>query len=200
MTVDERTHQLRRTLRTAARVCFSLALTALASCGGSFNNPPDVVNSSTTGNRTLAFAYFQRCINPIFFTPVGSNTCSASGCHDNVNGTGGALRVFASAQVIDVLNAANTPDVIRQSDMYKNFVSASSVVIVGSPGDSRLINKPLVRGILHGGGQIFASDQDPAIKRMEYWITHPSTQGDEFSPSTYGMFDNGNPNTGGCNS
>jgi hypothetical protein len=197
MTVDERA-QLRRTLRTAGRVCFALALTALASCGGSLNNPPGVVNSTTTGNRSLAFAYFQRCINPIFFTAAGNNTCAASGCHDNVNGTGGALRVFSSAQVIDVL--ANAPDAIRQTDMYKNFVSASSVVIVGSPGESRLINKPLVRGILHGGGQIFASDQDPAIKRMEYWITHPAQQGDEFSPSTYGMFDNGNPNTGGCNS
>lgn len=198
MTVDERTH-LRRTLRTASRVCFLLALTTLVSCGGSFGNPPDVNNAGTTGGQKLAFAYFQRCINPIYFTLINSNTCGAAGCHDNANGTGGALRVIGSAQAIDVTNAANTPDVIRASDMFKNFFSSQGQVLLASPQDSRLLNKPLVRGVLHGGGQIFLSDQDPNVRLIEYWITHPSPQGqDEFSPATYSMFVNNDPNAGAC--
>ncbi len=199
MTVDERDTQLRRTLRTAGRVCFSLALTALASCGGSLGNPPDVANSGTTGSQKLAFAYFQQCINPIFFKVINSNTCGASGCHDNVNGTGGALRVIPGATVIDVQNAANTPDVIRASNMYKNFLSAQGQVIPGAPQDSRLINKPLVRNVLHGGGQIFTSDQDPNIKLIEYWIRNPAPVGqDEFSQATWNMFADGNPNGTQC--
>jgi hypothetical protein len=158
-----------------------------------------VNNSGTTGGQKLAFAYFQRCINPIFFTQIGSNTCGASGCHDNTNGTGGALRVIPNAQVIDVLNAANTPDVIRAGSMYKNFFSAQGQVLLASPQDSRLLNKPLVRNVLHGGGQIFLSDQDPNVKLIEYWITHPSPLGqDEFSTATYSMFNGNDPNAGSC--
>jgi hypothetical protein len=45
-------------------------LGTLAACGGSSNplgNPPVVTNSeSTLGNQHLSFAYFQKCINPIF--------------------------------------------------------------------------------------------------------------------------------------
>jgi hypothetical protein len=198
MTVDERVNDLRRTLRTAGRVCFSLALTTLAACGGSLGNPPDVNNSGTTGGQKLAFAYFQQCVNPIFFKIINSNTCAASGCHDNANGTGGALRVV-SAAAVDVQNPANTADVIRATDMYKNFFSSQGQVLLASPQESRLINKPLVRNVLHGGGQIFLSDQDPDIKVIEYWITHPAPQGqDEFSPATWNMFADGNPNGTQC--
>jgi hypothetical protein len=197
MTVDERT-DLRRTLRTAGRVCFSLALTALASCGGSLGNPPDVSNSGTTGAQKLAFAYFQRCINPIFFTNINGNQCGGSGCHAP-GGAGGALKVVPGAAVVDVTNPANTPDVIKQTDMYKNFVSAQAQTLLSDPAQSRLLNKPLVRGVLHGGGQIFASDQDPLVILMQYWITHPSPLGqDEFSPATYSMFNGNDPNAGSC--
>ena len=204
MTVDERAHKPRRALSTTGRGLFLLALTMLASCGGSggnpLGNPPNVSNPGGTTGQKLAFAYFQRCINPIFFTQIGTNTCGASGCHDNINGTGGALRVIPGAQVIDVTNAANTPDVIRASDMYKNFFSAQGQVLLASPQDSRLLNKPLVRGVLHGGGQIFASDQDPLVKLIEYWITHPAPLGqDEFSTTTYSMFTPADPNAGTCN-
>jgi hypothetical protein len=192
MTVDERA-QLRRTLRTAGRVCFALALTALASCGGSLGNPPDVTNSGTTGAQKLSYAYFQRCIDPIFFTTLAGNQCGSSGCHAP-SGTGGALKVSA-ATVIDVTVASNTPDVIRQSDMYKNFVSAQAQTLISDPAQSRLINKPLVRGVLHGGGQIFTSDTDPNIQAIVYWITHPAPVGqDEFSNATWSMFVNDDPN------
>jgi hypothetical protein len=159
-----------------------------------------VSNPGSQGGQKLSFAYFQRCINPIFFTQIGSNTCGASGCHDNTNGTGGALRVIPNAQVVDVTNAANTPDVIRAGDMYKNFYSAQGQVLLASPSQSRLLVKPLVQNVLHGGGQIFASTQDPNVKLIEYWITHPAPMGqDEFSPATYGMFTPADPNAGTCN-
>jgi hypothetical protein len=176
----------------------------LASCGGSggnpLGNPPNVSNPSNPTGQKLAFAYFQRCINPIFFTQFGSNQCGSSGCHDSTNGTGGALRVIPNAAQVDVTDPANTPDVIRAGDMYKNFYSAQGQVLLTSPSQSRLLNKPLVRGVLHGGGQIFASDQDPNIKLIEYWITHPSPLGqDEFSTATYNMFTPADPNAGTCN-
>ena len=201
MTVDERAN-IRRALRTTGRGLFLLALTVLTACGGSgIGNPPTVSNPGSTGGQKLSFAYFQRCINPIFFTQFGANTCGASGCHDSTNGTGGALRVAPNAQVIDVTNAANTPDVIRATTMYQNFYSAQGQVLLSSPDQSRLLNKPLVRGVLHGGGQIFASTQDPNIRLIEYWITHPAPQGqDEFSPTTYSMFTPADPNAGTCNS
>jgi len=204
MTVDERAHQPRRALSTTGRGLFLLALTVLTSCGGSggnpLGNPPNVSNPGNPTGQKLAFAYFQRCINPIFFTQFGSNQCGSSGCHDSTNGTGGALRVVPNAAQVDVTNPANTPDVIRAGDMYKNFYSAQGQVLLTSPSQSRLLNKPLVRGVLHGGGQIFASDQDPNIKLIEYWITHPSPLGqDEFSTATYNMFTPADPNAGTCN-
>lgn len=200
MTVDERT-RLRRTLRTVVRACTPLALVALAACGGSWSNPPTVSNTGTQGGQKLAYAYFQRCINPIFFAQINSNTCGASGCHDNANGTGGALRVTGGATVIDVTNPANTVDVIRAGTMYRNYISSAGQVLVSAPQDSRLINKPLVRGVLHGGGQIFLADTDPNLKLIEYWITHPAPQGqDEFSTATYTMFTGDDPINGTCKS
>jgi len=194
MTVDERANTPRRALTTTGRGLVLVALTGLAACVQNVENPP------VTGQQKLAFAYFQRCINPIFFTQFGPNTCGASGCHDNVNGTGGALRLFPGAQVVDVTNPANTPDVIRAGDMYKNFISAQGQVVISAPTQSRLLNKPLLRGVLHGGGQIFASDQDPHVKLMEYWITNPVPLGqDEFSTATYNMFTPPDPNAGTCN-
>ena len=91
------------------------------------------------------------------------------------------------------------PDVIRASDMYKNFFSAQGQVLLASPQDSRLLNKPLVRNVLHGGGQIFLSATDPDVQTIEYWITHPSPQGqDEFSQATWNMFVGNDPSNGQC--
>ena len=66
--------------------------------------------------------------------------------------------------------------------MYKNFYSAQGEVVFGSPTQSRLIAKPRLLGVLHGGGLIFENDQDPNVRLIQYWITHPMPAGqDEFS-------------------
>ena len=110
------------------------------------------------------------------------------------------MRIVASAQPVDLANPANTPDVIRATDMYKNFYSAQGSALVGSPAESRLLNKPLVRGVLHGGGLIFANDQDPNVRLMQYWISRPAPAGqDEFSTATYNMFTPADPLAGSCN-
>jgi hypothetical protein len=189
-----------------------LAAAALAGCGGSDSNPfdipPQVSNPAQSAGQKLSFAYFQRCIYPILQAQlqiningaVSINSCAASGCHDNANGTGGALRVFP-ANVVDLADPANTAEAIRASDMYKNFYSAQGETVIGSPAASRLLNKPLVRGVLHGGGLIFASEQDPNAKRISYWIGRPAPQGqDEFSSAGNGMFTPPDPMTGSCNS
>jgi hypothetical protein len=193
------------------RNILSIALLGtLAACGGSSNplgNPPVVSNpESTLGNQHLSFAYFQKCINPIFLKQLQaqgtttSNTCAGGGCHDTVTGTGGALRLIPAAQALDVADPANTPDLIRLADIYKNFYSAQGMVIVGNPIQSRLVVKPLVLNVFHGGGQVFPSQSDPDIKLIEYWITHPAPLGqDEFSTATYNMFTPADPKTGTCN-
>jgi hypothetical protein len=184
---------------------------ALVGCGGGGNplgNPSSVNNPVVASGQKLSFAYFQRCINPIFLAQlqisingvVSTNTCASSGCHDNTNGTGGAFRVVGAAQPVDVTNPANTPEAIRTSDMFKNFFSAQAETVSGGPAQSRLLNKPLVRGVLHGGGLIFANDQDPNARLISFWINNPVPQGqDEFSTASFGLFTPNDPNTGACN-
>jgi hypothetical protein len=72
--------------------------------------------------------------------------------------------------------------------------------VPGNSAESRLLNKPLVRGVLHGGGQILASENDPVAVLIRYWIDHPAPEGqDEFSTATYSMFTPADPATGSCN-
>lgn len=182
----------------------------LAACGGGnpLDNPPDVQNPPGTGGRKLSFAYFQRCIFPILLAElpinqnghISVNTCAGGGCHDDVTGTGGALRVIRGATPLDVTDPANTADVIRASDMYKNFYSAQGATIPGEPLHSRLLAKPLLMNVLHGGGLIFEDMEDPNAKLIQYWIDHPAPRDqDEFSTANYGMFTPPDPNTGTCN-
>jgi hypothetical protein len=192
----------------AAALAMLLALPFLAGCGGgsTFGNPPTVDNPLETGGRKLSFVYFQKCINPVFLAQlrinqngqISTNTCAAGGCHDNTSGTGGALRVEGTAAQVDP--ATGTPDVIRMTDMYRNFYSAQGEVIPGDPLQSRLLNKPLVRNVLHGGGLIFESADDPNAKLIEYWINRPMPQGqDEFSTAANSMFSGNDPAGGTCN-
>lgn len=187
------------------------AVLLLAGCGGGsspLGNPPDVSNPGLVSGRKLSFVYFQKCINPIFLAQLevnlngasATNTCASSGCHDNTSGTGGALRIVGAASAVDPTQPANTPDVLRASDMYKNYYSAQGATVPGVPDESRLLAKPLLRGMLHGGGLIFTSEQDPNAKLIRYWITHPipETQ-DEFGSAANGMFTPADAATGTCN-
>jgi hypothetical protein len=188
-----------------------LVLLGLSACGGGsnpFDNPSEVSNPGTTGGQKLSFAYFQRCVYPIFQASLqinvngvlSTNTCASSGCHDDTNGTGGAFRVVQGAQALDLGNTANTREAIRASDMYRNFYSAQSATVIGAPAQSRLLTKPLVQGVLHGGGLIFGDNLDPNARIFQYWINRPAPQGqDEFSTATYSMFTPADPQTGTCN-
>jgi hypothetical protein len=197
---------LRRALTAAAAVL-------LIGCGGGDNplgNPPDVSNPPVVSGQKLSFIYFQKCINPIFLAElqsnqggvISTNTCATGGCHGDSTGNGGALRLSESPpSVVDLSNPANTPDVIRAEKMYKNFVSSQGSTVIGAPAQSRLLTKPLTLNVLHGGGVIFASQDDPNAKLISYWISRPMPQGqDEFGAAANSMFTPPDPATGACNS
>lgn len=181
----------------------------VAACGGGgdnpLGNPPDIVNPPGGSGQSLSFVYYQRCINPLLVAQLslpggGTGSCAASGCHDNANGTGGAFRTVATAAFVDLTNPANTPDAVRLTEMYRNFYSAQGSSIIGSPTTSRLLTKPLVQGVLHGGGVIFADTNDPNVRLLQYWISRPMPQGqDEFSSAAAAMFTPADPATGTCN-
>jgi hypothetical protein len=177
----------------------------LAACGGGnpLGNPPNVVNSAGGGGQNLSFVYFQKCVNPVLVAQLalptgGTGSCAASGCHDNTNGTGGAFRMQASAAEVDL--ATTTPDEARASEMYRNFYSAQGSSVIGAPTSSKMLAKPLVQGVLHGGGQIFTNADTPEAKLLAYWIGRPMPQGqDEFSSAAASMFTPADPATGTCN-
>ena len=187
------------------------AALALASCGGGnpVDNPTNVANpTGTVGGQKLAFAYFQRCVMPILRAqlPVTANgatsvnSCAAGGCHDNINGTGGALRLTASAATVDLATPGLTPEAIRATEMYRNFYSSQGETLIGAPLSSRLLNKPLVRTVLHGGGLIFSNETDANAKIIRYWITRPMPAGqDEFSSAAANLFTPADIATGTCN-
>ncbi len=194
-----------RALPTAFLATAAAAL--LAACGGSgaLDNPPDVANPPGAQGQKLSYLYFQRCVNPVLNAQLRvvingvatTNTCASGGCHDNATGTGGALRLFGGAPAVDpALGAA----AVRASDMYKNYYSSLGETVVGSPDQSRLMNKPLVRDVLHGGGLIFDSVDMHEAKIIRYWISRPMPQGqDEFSAAANSMFTPADPATGSCN-
>jgi hypothetical protein len=183
----------------------------LGSCGGGnpLDNPEDVANPAGSLNgQKLSFAYFQRCVMPILKAslPVtingvtALNSCAAGGCHDNGTGTGGALRLLSGAVPVDLSTPGLTPAAIRATEMYRNFYSAQGETLIGNPDASRLLNKPLVRTVLHGGGVIFASDTDANARIIRYWITRPMPSGqDEFSSAAASLFTPADINTGVCN-
>ena len=183
------------------------AAALLAACGGggALDNPPDVANPPGEQGQKLYYVYFQRCVNPVLKAQLRVvingvatvNTCASAGCHDNATGTGGALRLFGNAAAVDPALGAAT---VRASDMYKNYYSSLGETVVGSPDQSRIMNKPLVRGVLHGGGLIFEDVNTPEAKLIRYWISRPMPLGqDEFSTAANSMFTPADPVTGVCN-
>ena len=83
----------------------TLLCAALASCGGGSSNPLDnpspIENPPGASGQRLSFAYFQKCINPIFIAQLtipgstATNTCAGSGCHDTATGTGGVMAALS---------------------------------------------------------------------------------------------------------
>jgi hypothetical protein len=188
--------------------CAAAAL-LLAGCGGGgpLDNPPLVDNPAGTSSQKLSFAYYQRCINPIFLAElrttingvVSTNTCAGAGCHANATGTGGAFRIIPEAAAVTLPTPPFTPDaaLVRATDMYKNFYSAQGEVVLSAPAQSRLLAKPQLLNVLHGGGLIFENASDPNLKRIQFWITHPQPQGqDEFSTTNHNVLFS---STGACN-
>lgn len=192
-------------------VAASMAI-VLAACGGGgdnpLGNPPEVSNPGGTSGQRLSFVYYQKCINPILLASLqipgstATNTCAASGCHGDVTGVGGAFRVVPGAPQVDLADAANTPTVVRTTDMWKNFYSSQGSTVIGSPTQSNMLRKPLVQGVLHGGGIIFANQQDANARLLQYWISRPVPEGqDEFSVAAgNAMFTPPDAATGACNS
>ncbi|MBA4175561.1 MAG: hypothetical protein C0505_03230 [Leptothrix sp. (in: Bacteria)] len=183
-------------------ITLATAATAIAACGGGspLDNPPTLANPAGAAGQKLSYAYFERCVNPVLKTPlridingaISVNTCASAGCHDNATGTGGALRLMAAAAPAA---SAATPTEVRATDMYKNYYSSLGETVVGAPDESRLLNKPLVRGVLHGGGLIFERADTAEAKTIRFWIGRPMPQGqDEFSSAAASMFDA----TGAC--
>lgn len=191
------TQELASTRRTPTLLKWAGVCAAVLSfgtgCGGGspLGNPPNVNNEEARGGQSLSFAYFQRCINPIYIAQLPipgtatTNTCAGSGCHDNAAGTGGAFRIIPSAGTVNLdpmMGPVPTPDEIRATDMYKNFYSSQGEVVFTAISQSRLITKPLVRNVLHGGGLIFETDLDNNVRLLQYWMTHPTPAGQsEFS-------------------
>lgn len=202
-------------------LAWALATGLAAGCGGGGNplgNPPTVPDSGGAVGQSLSFVYFERCINPILQSPQTidlngtstTNTCSSAGCHNAPTGRGGAFRLIETTDLVNVSYAsASSPPVpseadIRATDMYKNFFSAQAEVIINNPAQSLLVNKPLLRNVLHGGGLIFSSVDDPNIRKFEYWIQNPMPAGqDEFSTAAVNLFTGAtplDPMSGVCNS
>ena len=195
-----------RMLRLGFITACGLAMLGTAGCGGgALDNADTVANPPGGSGQKLSFVYFQRCVFPVLNTPlpvniggvITTNTCAAGGCHDNATGTGGALRLVGSAAPVDTALPAAT---VQASDMYRNYYSSLGESVVGSADDSRLLNKPLVRNTLHGGGLIFETVDDDAAQRIRYWINHPMPSGqDEFSGAANSMFTPPDAALGTCN-
>jgi hypothetical protein len=190
---------MRSTMKTL--LASAAAAVMLTACGG--GNPPDVQNTPGGGGQNLSFVYYQKCVNPALVAQLalpsgGTGSCAASGCHDNANGTGGAFRRRESAVEVDLATVSS--DQARETEMYRNFYSAQGSAVIGSPSSSKMLTKPLVQGVLHGGGQIFANADTPEAKLIAYWIGRPMPQGqDEFSTASASMFTPADPATGTCN-
>lgn len=208
-----RSGRARPITRSLARRLCALAAPALAlslaGCGGGnpLGNSDDIDNSGVITGKKLSLAYYQRCIQPILEASLpspdgggGVNECASSGCHDDRAGTGGALRVVPGAAAVS-LDGSVGADAIRSTDIYRNFYSAQGVTVPGSPTASRLLTKPLLLSVLHGGGLIFENLDNPNAKVFAYWISKPvPTTSDEFdtSEAVQAMFEGKDITNGAC--
>ncbi|MCH8958011.1 MAG: hypothetical protein IIA05_06795 [Proteobacteria bacterium] len=129
--------------------------------------------------QSLCIADFEVCVNPIFDGTlngsVGLVTCSASGCHNQAAGSGGAFKIFANAQP-------------GSTEMLANFFAAKSFANLDNPAQSKLLLEPL-QGVssisgTHTGGDIFPDSADLCYQAIFSWI---STRVDDRNSSSCGV-------------
>lgn len=129
--------------------------------------------------QSLCIADFEACINPIFDGTLngsaGQVTCSASGCHNQAAGSGGAFKIFANAQP-------------GSTEMLANFFAAKSFANLDNPAQSKLLLEPL-QGVssisgTHTGGDIFPDSADQCYQAIFSWI---STRVDDRNSSSCGV-------------
>lgn len=182
-------------MRWLVNVAVIGALLMLSACDPVENTP-----GSPSG--TLCFDYFQRCVYPLVLDaalPIDRNndgifeavnTCSASGCHLDPGTSGGALRIKPGLAPVDL--STMTVAQVQATDIYVSFKSVKGSADINSPRQSNLLRKPLVE-VSHGGGRIFASDQDSAARQLSFWVTNRAPAGgNEFSAQCANLFAAGN--------
>jgi hypothetical protein len=157
-----------------SRILIAVCLLALvAAC-----NEVDNVQQAQAA-QTLCIADFEVCVNPIFDGTlngrVGQVTCSASGCHNQAAGSGGAFKIFANAQP-------------GSTEMLANFFAAKSFANLNDPAQSKLLLEPL-QGVFsitgtHTGGDIFPDTADQCYQAIFNWI---STRVDDRNSSGCGV-------------
>lgn len=135
-------------------------LGAVAACDSVSNEP------LAASGQTLCAADFENCINPILDAALngraGQVTCSASGCHDQAAGSGGAFKIFANAQP-------------ASTEMLANFFAAKAFANLDNPPNSKLVLEPL-QGVssisgTHTGGDIFPDTVDACYQAIFDWMS-----------------------------
>jgi len=128
------------------------------------------VTSEATG-QTLCFNYYASCVNPVFDAVIGNKTCSASGCHNINQGSGGAFKI-----------ASNVTDP-NGEQMLANFFSAKSFANTQDATLSKLLLEPLSGTFSivgsHTGGNIFPSNGDACYQEILSWIQMPVDDKDD---------------------
>lgn len=129
--------------------------------------------------QSLCLADYEACVNPIFDGTlngsVGQVTCSASGCHNQAAGSGGAFKIFANPQP-------------GSTEILANFFAAKSFANLDNPAQSKLLLEPL-QGVssisgTHTGGDIFPDTTDQCYQTIFSWI---STRVDDRNSSSCGV-------------
>ena len=142
-----------RRLLPAAALALAVALAvALGGCPtvDLGDQPPDV----GLCNPAKGMAYFMSDVWPKFLTvpDAGSmkRNCAQAGCHD-----------LAHGMILDPR---------MPIDYAKNYRVVQTYLNCGSPATSELLTKPLAGQDAHGGGDIFADTNDPAVQAFLGWF------------------------------
>ena len=148
------------------------------------DNPPTVSNPTAHRQTSSCPSPTSRsCINPIFLAqlPIHSATARLDQ-HLRRRRVATTTPTAPAARFVSCPtrsrstspNPANTPDVIRASDMYKNFYSAQ-----GDGGDRLADAEPRCspsrwcNGVLHGGGLVFETAQRSRTRKLIAVLDQP---------------------------